>query len=116
MNPWLTYAPSLHLARTMGLRDKLFDLLDERPLLPAQCKQLIERILGCTDLIEPEINLDQFIKQVQTAQTHLPPVFDPRTRRMVPWVDVGALQKHCRRAVASRTWSRKSSPGGCAIS
>ena len=31
-NPWITYAPSLHLARTMGLQDKLFDLLDEKPL------------------------------------------------------------------------------------
>ena len=45
-NPWLAYAPALHLARTMGLQDKLFDLLDERPLLPSQCKQLIERLLG----------------------------------------------------------------------
>jgi len=46
-NPWLAYAPSLHLARTMGLQDKLFDLLDEQPLLPSQAKTLIEKILGC---------------------------------------------------------------------
>lgn len=37
-NPWLTYAPSLHLARTIGLQDKLFDLMDEQPLLPSQAK------------------------------------------------------------------------------
>jgi hypothetical protein len=49
VNPWLTYAPSLHLARTMGLRDKLFDLLDETALLPSQCKQFIEKLSLTSD-------------------------------------------------------------------
>ena len=33
-NPWLTYGRPLHLARTFGLRNKLFDLLDEAALVP----------------------------------------------------------------------------------
>lgn len=97
VNPWLTYAPSLHLARTMGLQDKLFDLLDERPLLPTQCKHLIERLLGCAELTEPEIDASEFLKQVQQALGKLPRVYNPMTGRMAPWVDVSALQKHFRK-------------------
>ena len=37
-NAWLVYGPALHLARTAGLQDKLFDLIDETPLLPTQVK------------------------------------------------------------------------------
>ena len=46
VNPWLTYGQPLHLAREFGLHDKLYDILDEQPLLPSQAKQLIERLWG----------------------------------------------------------------------
>ena len=56
VNPWLTYGQPLHLAREFGLHDKLYDILDEQPLLPSQAKQLIERLnLGCAELPEPEL-------------------------------------------------------------
>ena len=35
VNPWLTYGQPLHLAREFGLHDKLYDILDEQPLLPS---------------------------------------------------------------------------------
>ena len=108
VNPWLTYAPALHLARTMGLQEKLFDLLDETPLLPTQCKGLIERLLGCSELIEPELDAAEFIKQVKAAVARLPKVYNPINGKMAPWVDVAALQKHVRKS------TRRS--GGCVIS
>ena len=46
VNPWLTYGQPLHLAREFGLHDKLYDILDEQPLLASQAKQLIERLFG----------------------------------------------------------------------
>jgi len=101
-NPWLTYAPSLHLARTIGLHEKLFDLLDETSLLPTQCKQLIERLLGGGELLEPEIDANQFIKQVSTLVERLPRVYNPRTGRMAPWIDTGLLARHIRRAGGRR--------------
>lgn len=96
-NPWLTYAPALHLARTAGMSEKLYDLLDEAPLLPMQVKQFIERLIGCGELAEPEVDPNEFISQVRNALTAIPPVYNPITRRMAPWVDVHALQKHIRR-------------------
>ena len=44
VTPWLTYGQPIHLAREFGLHDKLYDILDEQPLLPSQAKQLIERL------------------------------------------------------------------------
>ena len=43
----------------MGLPDKLFDLLDERPFLPSQFKQLTEPTLGCLELPEPDLEPDE---------------------------------------------------------
>jgi len=32
-NPWLNYALPLHRLREFGFHDRVFDILDERPLL-----------------------------------------------------------------------------------
>jgi len=109
-NPWLTYAPSLHLARTFGLQDKLFDLLDEQSLPPSQAKQFIERLLGCDELPEPEIDAAAFVTAVRAALAHLPKVYNPMTRSMAPWIDVGALQRHVKRNGAG-----SSRAGGCVL-
>ena len=37
-NGWLVYGPPLHRAREFGLHNKLFDLLDEKPLLPTRAR------------------------------------------------------------------------------
>ena len=75
--------------------------------LPTQCKQLIERILGCAELLEPEIDASEFIKQVRAAVGTMPLVYNPLTGKMAPWIDVSALQKHFRR-VGGKT-------GGCVV-
>lgn len=102
-NPWLTYAPSLHLARTLGLQDKLFDLLDEQPLHPTQAKTLIEKLLGCEELPEPEIDVKVFLQAVRDALAKLPKVYNPVRGTMTPWIDVAALSRLARGS------------GGCAL-
>lgn len=92
-NPWLTYAPSLHLARTMGLQEKLFDLLDESTLLPTQAKRVCELVLGCNELPEPEADPDGFRAELKAALAKLPPVYNPVRKSMTPWIDVKALER-----------------------
>jgi len=108
-NSFLTYAPSLHLARTMGLSEKLYDLLDEQALLPGQCKALVESLLGCAPLPEPELELAAFVRGVRDAQASLPHVYNPLTNKMCPWFDVGKLERQCKRGSPS-------SGGGCLLS
>lgn len=109
-NPWLNYAPSLHLARTMGMADKLYDLLDETALLPAQAKTLIENLLGCGELPEPQVELGPFLQAVKRAVAELPKVYNPLTGGMSPWVDVSKLERLCKYGPG-----RSSSAGGCVI-
>lgn len=109
-NSFLTYAPSLHLARTMGLSEKLYDLLDEQTLLPGQCKALIESLLGCAELPEPELELPAFLQAVRDAQKSLPAVYNPLTNSMAPWIDVWKLERQCKRKGAG------GGAGGCVVS
>merc|ERR1711907_302372 len=107
-NKWLTYAPALHSARLFGLPDKLFDELDESKLLPSQVKQFIEDLLGSDLLPEPELDPHGFYKAVQLELSKQQMVYDPRGRRMKPWIDVSALEKHVRTKI-------KGGSEGCTI-
>jgi len=99
-NPWLICPPELHLARTMGVKDKLYDLLDEQPLAPSQVKEFIERLLGDggeSSLAEPELELDLFLQQVGRLAASSPSVYNPMTKAMGPWIDVRALRRFLNR-------------------
>jgi len=104
-NPWLVCPPALHLARTIGIKDKLYDLIDEQPLAPSQVKQLIERLLGGrsegfeggeggeSGLAEPELEPELFLRQVRQLVASSPSVYNPVTKRMGPWIDMRALER-----------------------
>ena len=93
-NSWLTAGQPLHLARTFGLRHPLFDLIDERRLLPSEVKAFCELILGCKPLPEPEIDRQAFLEALKPAIADAGEIFDPRSGKMKPWVDVPALEMH----------------------
>lgn len=95
-NPWLTYSEPLHSARLFGLPGKLFDEIDEKALLPSQCREFVEDLLGvdCA-LPEPELDPGSFIDAVKLALSSVPPVYDPRGRgQLRSWIDISALEKH----------------------
>jgi len=49
-NPWLTYALPLHMAREFGIKHKLFDVLDERPLHALEVRaSCAKKVQGTTD-------------------------------------------------------------------
>ena len=70
---------------------------------------LIERVLGCGELLEPEVDLAEFTKQLKAALAQAPPVYNPLTRKMAPWVDVNALHKHFKRV------ANGGKSGGCIV-
>lgn len=101
LNPWLTYAPVLHLARLFGQPEKLFDALDEQPLPPSQIAAFLKLLLGVAELPEPELEPEAFLAAVRRALDEQPHAFDPKSGRMRPWVDLQKLEhalwrsKHC---------------------
>ena len=74
------------------MHDKLFDLLDEAALLPSQMRQFCELLLG-VPLPEPDLDAAAFVAAVRAALQTMPPVFDPLTSRLKPWIDVHLLTR-----------------------
>lgn len=103
-NRWLTYGAPLHAARTFGLSNKLFDLLDEATLLPSQAKLFVELLLGC-ELPEPEIEPQAFDDALRAALASASPVYDPLRKCERAWVDVKQLARSM----------RKTSSSGCSL-
>jgi hypothetical protein len=46
LNPWLGYGRALHLVREMGIKNRVLDLLDERPLTKGEYKNVCSIIFG----------------------------------------------------------------------
>merc|ERR1712159_194697 len=112
-NSWLTYGPSLHLARLFGLPGALYDALDEVRLVPTQIKELIEDVLGCDVLPEPQLDSKAFVasvKQALAVDAGRGKTWDPRSGRLKPWMD----EKKLARALALSNMHCHNS-GACAI-
>ena len=92
-NRWLAYGPPLHLARSFGLRNKLFDLLDEVTLIPSQVKQLCELLLDCPSLPQPEADYAAFETRLREALALVGPTFDALGAREAPWVCLPELSR-----------------------
>jgi len=91
-NGWLTYSPLIHRVREGGSVEKLFDLLDERPLLPTEISTLLESLL----LSPSDPPLPRQPKELLAAVTQIvkaaPLVYDGRTGRMAPPVNLSKLK------------------------
>ena len=77
-----------------GMRNRVFDDIDERPLTPGQVKKFCELLLGGTPLPEPEVDLGAFMKVVDIELAKQPKVYDPLSKKMEPWIKRGLLEAH----------------------
>lgn len=66
-NPWITYALPLHRCRELGYHDRLFDLIDERPLTAGEARSFCCFILGLNEqeLPDPGADASAFLKSVK---------------------------------------------------
>lgn len=90
-NPWIVYPEALHRLREFGIQDKLFDLLDERALSPAETAEFIGKVLGGDELPHPGVDFKAFKAAVESQVKQLAMVWDPLEMRRAPWVKVRKL-------------------------
>lgn len=95
-NPWLNYALILHRMREMGQEDRIFDMLDERPLDRTEIYDFICRILFGTTLdhrlnVYDDVEWSRFAQQVDQWQRKEHKQWNPLTKAMAPWIDTDAL-------------------------
>jgi len=104
-NGWLTYGLPLHQAREFGLHNKLFDLLDERPLMPSQMAELCELVLGCPPLPDPQIDFAKFERELARAVQVAPMVYDAMAGCHRPWIDTSSVASRYSPGNVGRTLS-----------
>lgn len=67
--------------------------MDEQKLAPTQVKSIVERILGCDALPEPEVELSEFLAAVDAAQSRTTAVYNPLTAKMDKWFPTDKLER-----------------------
>merc|ERR1711862_518583 len=95
-NRWLTYALPLHWSREMGLRDRLFDMLDERLLTKEEMIKLLQLIFGkkvTNNLPDPLHDWNGFFKGLDGVVKNEGFTWDPVSKKLKHWIDLKALHK-----------------------
>lgn len=107
-NPWITYALPLQRCRELGYHDRLFDLIDERPLTMGEARKFCCFILGVSEdkLPDPAINVSAFINQVKKYLDGEQPQWNPIKKKMTPWILIKDLKKSLTDPFAVRLWDK----------
>lgn len=95
-NEWLNYGLPLHRCREMGYHDRLFDLLDERPLTKDELQDFLFLLLGegkFDGIPDAQADWKGFTKAVAEMIKSEKKQWNPRTKKVEPWIDVKLLKK-----------------------
>lgn len=91
-NPWLTYALSLHRFRELGVYVPAIDHLDTQALTTKELYDFCSGIFaGPPALPDPATNWPAFIDTLSGLQVREQQHFNPVTKRVSPWIDLGLL-------------------------
>lgn len=91
-NPWLAYGLPLQRLREWGCSNKIYDLLDEKPLSIGEMKELVGVVLG-RNLPHPQIDWDPFERDVSSALSETVMTYNPLKKRETAWVDLKVLRR-----------------------
>ena len=95
-NPWICYGFPLHRCRELGYHDRLFDLIDERPLTRGEARSFCCLIFGIKneeELPDPAIHFSEFVKAVKSKLVLEHLQWNPMKKRMTPWILTKELAK-----------------------
>jgi len=94
-NPWITYSIPLHRCRELGYHDRLFDMIDERPLTPGEVRDFCCLIFGVNDDAMPDPGEDAaaFLRIVKNHLEREQLQWNPIKKKMTPWIMIKDLKK-----------------------
>mmetsp|Transcript_13118 Transcript_13118/g.19088 ORF Transcript_13118/g.19088 Transcript_13118/m.19088 type:complete len:480 (-) Transcript_13118:777-2216(-) len=95
-NKWLNYGLPMHRCREMGYHDRIFDLIDERPLTRGEVRQFCALIFGVDDLDElpdPAADWKGFIQKVDFFVKQEKLQWNPIRKRLLPWINTRQLNR-----------------------
>jgi len=94
-NPWITYSLPLHRCRELGYHERLFDLIDERPLTAGEVKSFCCLVFGLpeADLPDPGGGASAFVKAVKLVLEREQLQWNPIKKKTTPWILMKELKK-----------------------
>jgi len=95
-NPWLNYGLPLHRLREFGFHDRVFDMLDERPLMKSEIRDFCYLLFGRENIdgmSDPSIDWDSFIQDVGRLLGMETYQYNPRTKRGAPWINISKMNR-----------------------
>jgi len=100
-NKWLTYSLPMHRCRELGYHDRLFDLIDERPLTRGELRDFCALLFGdeIDDIPDTHSNWKDFVKYVQDHVKFEQEQWCPIRKKKVPLIDVKAMEKKFRKGL-----------------
>jgi len=93
-NKWLNYALPLHRMRELGFYDRIFDLIDERPLTKSEIREFCVLLFGQAKfdgVPDPTLDLMGFIAEIERIMKEEKLQYHPIKKQMQPWIDTKAL-------------------------
>ena len=96
-NPWLNYALPLHRLREMGYHNRVFDMVDERPLTHQELKDFCGLLLidrqPYDQLPDPAADWKEFSRAIKGLLAKQPGQWNPKKKKVTPWIDVKKMDK-----------------------
>mmetsp|Transcript_3682 Transcript_3682/g.7857 ORF Transcript_3682/g.7857 Transcript_3682/m.7857 type:complete len:458 (-) Transcript_3682:222-1595(-) len=95
-NKWLNYALPMHRCRELGYHDRLFDLIDERPLTKGEIRDFCALLFGVDavdGIPDPGADWKGFLGAIQQLLKGEKLQWNPIKKKMMPWVSVKALNQ-----------------------
>lgn len=95
-NPWVNYTLPLHRIREMGFENRLFDLLDERPLTRGELRDFCVLIFGSDKfdgVPESESNFRDFMSAIEKMLKSEQYQWNPVKKQLLPLIDLKKMNK-----------------------
>jgi hypothetical protein len=96
-NGWLVYTPMIHRIREAGVMDKLFDLIDEKKFTPTEIATFLDYIIRRKGDPPFPTDPDKLLEAAQFACQTQDVVFDGKSAKMSPPVDLKLLSRALRK-------------------
>merc|ERR1712013_658168 len=107
-NSWVNYALPLHRLREMGYHDRVFDMLDERPLTKTEVRDFCALLLGEENfdgVPDPSLDWEGFMSAVKRLLRRESPQYDPVKKRLNPWINTGEMDRFYNREISCASGS-----------
>jgi hypothetical protein len=91
----LNYALPIHRCRELGYHDRLFDLIDERPLTKGELRAFCALLFG-TDIEhipDPAAEWKSFLSYVEERLANEQPQWNPLKKKVKPWISTKKLNR-----------------------